>query len=404
MQQARDLATERNLANPLVLSVLGIALIDSGMADGAHDLLEKAMMHFDDDLQCLLEAGSPVKPTACRPQYIRYMQGRTVWKRIEAMLLNKIPTDDKQYAELLPQAFAHNPGGYLAAEFAIDVIADERFDQTAKTLAFSVVQREPTGTAAMALVRLEQLFPGRLSLPKSIAEYFKLAADKSLSGQYGSYALEYGLYLLGMPLTHPIADKFDLRFAVRPRLYNTYNETRSPCISLADPWCYRYSINDPRPVRAVSWNKLWTVWRQYSDIAWQFYLNCFAESETEYGDNTCDSGQPYTPLGCLQNADFIENPDIASGKRYIQQALKMSQSNKPYTFFAAMHEALPRIPSANATLMAENWSRELDARLAAESFFSDIYGYSRIHPDDEDKPAFDARMKRAHEAIISITK
>ncbi len=387
--------------------VLGIAMIDASVDVSVHAGMARMIENlsnerFAAELKCVAEPGTSKPPESCGDAMINALRGRAMWKRIEAMLLDKIPADSKSVLHALAEALKHNPGGYFAAEFAADVLTDPRFDEDAKKLAYGVIQRDPTGTAAMTVVKISWLYPGLLDLPKPADDYFKLAADKSLNAQYGSYALEYGLYLLGMPLHQPIAQKTDLRYALKPALYNSYNGSRPLCVGLVDPWCYLYSMNDYRPVRHAGWNKLWTVYRQLGDIDWQFTLNCLESAEAEFGSDSCDSVEPYVPEVCLQHAVMIETPNIDAGKRYIKKAIDLSQSDKLQQFFDALHLSQP-VQSPQTIATAGVWQQTLFTRLAFETFLSEL-GYGLMMADDEDSAPFMARMQKAAGALRSITK
>ena len=393
---------DNKIEDPLILSAAAIAILDSSVDLPVEPMLAKALETLSPDQRCLSAPGISEPQVSCGNARIQQVRGRTMWKRIEALLLAKTPAGDKLVAKALENALTHNPGGFFAAEFVADVLSDPRFDEDAKNLAYRVIQREPTGTAAMTVVKISWIYPGLLNLPKPADDFFKLAADKSLSAQYGSYALEYGLYLLGMPLHQPLAQKTDLRYALKPALYNSYNGTRPLCMGLVDPWCYVYTLNDYRPVRHASWNKLWTVWRQLGDIDWQFTLNCLESAETEFGSDSCDDTEPYLSTVCLQHAILLEKPEVETGKRYIKKTVEMSQTDRPRQFFDVLHQSQP-VQSPQTIATAESWQQTLFTRLAFETFLPEI-GYSFLIADDEDKDEFTSRMQKAAGALRSITK
>ena len=402
LAQVHRVIADNKIEDPLILSATAIAILDAALDLQTETLLANALENRSTDLQCLSEPGTAKPAESCNASLIQQIWGRTIWKRLETLLLTDTPIDDKSVQNALAQAFANNPGGYFAAEFVADVLTNSRFGEDAQKLAYSVIQRDPTGTAAMTVVKISWLYPGLINLPKSVDDYFKLAADKSLAGQYGSHALEYGLYLLGMPLHQPIAQKGTLRFALKPAVYNSYNGSKPLCIELLDPWCHLYGLDDFRLVRHAGWNRLWTIYRQIGDIDWQFMLNCLEAAEIEFGSDSCEITEAFVPSVCLQNTIRVEKPDIEKGKRYIKQAIELSHTDRPRQFFEKLHQSMPeRLPQTRAN--AGIWQQTLFTRLAFERFLSEL-GYNRLIADDEEKPAFELRLQKALEALRNITK
>ena len=400
--QIKSVLDAQEIDDPLVLCAVGMAMTDASVDVSVHAMMAQAIDHLSADHLCLAEPGTDKPAETCSSAMVNAMRGRAMWKQIEAMLLAKIPTRDKSVSDALAAALGHNPGGYFSAEFVADVLTDSRFDADAQKLAYSVIQRDPTGTAAMTVVKIAWLYPGLIELPKPVDDYFKLAADKSLRAQYGGYALDYGLYLIGMPLPLPIAHQGRIRFALKPALYNSYNGARPLCMGLVDPWCHLYSLNDYRPVRQAGWNRLWTVYRQLGDVDWQFALNCLENAETEFGSDSCDRVDPYVPDVCLHHSVQIETPDVEAGKRYLKKTIELSQSGRLQQFFDMLHQSQP-VQSPQTIATAAGWSQTLFTRLAFEMFLSDL-GYGLLVGDAEDGEEFMARMKKAADALRSVTK
>jgi hypothetical protein len=277
----------------------------------------------------------------------------------------------------------HDPTGYRASEFVIDLLSNREFLNIpqARKIAMNVVARDTTGTSAWMLVKASWLAPKQVRLSdEERTGYLKLAADRSLINQYGQYAIEYGLMLMGVPRPIPDINVY----AVRPYAYDHYAYDRNELF--CNPWidytCIYSNYDEPRTQRPFAWNPLWSLYKQMGDFNWMLYMDCIDNASYKTGEDGCSwpTDQNIDDNICHQNMLSLPSIDYQLGMKYLNHAVDLIKRGQTALYFKKIESHLPVQSKKDCFQRAEMWQNEVINHLQYSIDTLDRYNATPARP------------------------